>query len=145
MTTRPSSDSVARRDFVKLTSAGMVAAATSLSATPSFGKGANDKLIVGLIGCGGRGTHDAGLFKNTSNVELKYVCDVDDARRAAAAEKLGVNSTGAVSDMRRILEDKEVDAVIVGTPDHWHSLAAILACDAGKHVYVEKPISHNIR
>ena len=63
----------------------------------------------------------------------------------AVADKLGVETSRAVGDMRKVLDNKSVDAVIVGTPDHWHSPAAILACDAGKHVYVEKPISHNIR
>ena len=67
------------------------------------------------------------------------------ARRFSAAKTLGVDSSRAVSDMRRVLDDKAVDAVLVATPDHWHSPASILACDAGKHVYVEKPISHNIR
>ena len=89
--------------------------------------------------------HDAGLFKKTPNVEVAYVSDVDDSRRQAAAEKFGVDSRHSVQDLRRILDDKSVDAVVIATPDHWHSLAAILACDAGKHVYVEKPISHNIR
>jgi predicted dehydrogenase len=100
---------------------------------------------VGLIGCGGRGIHDAGLFRDTTNVELAYVCDVDENRRRAAAHELGVPSSRAVSDLRRVLDDKSLDAVIVATPDHWHSPASILACDALKHVYVEKPISHNIR
>src|SRR4029077_20343339 len=74
-----------------------------------------------------------------------YICDVDEARRQKAAQALGVDSRRAVSDLRKILDDKSVDAVIVATPDHWHSPAAILAVNAGKHVYVEKPISHNIR
>ena len=64
---------------------------------------------------------------------------------ASGRKTLGVDSNRAVADMRQMLDDKSVDAVIVATPDHWHSPASILACDAGKHVYVEKPISHNIR
>jgi predicted dehydrogenase len=105
----------------------------------------NDKLLVGLVGCGGRGVHDAGLFQNVPNVEVAYVCDVDEERCRSAAKSLGVDSGRAVNDMRRLLDDRSIDAVIVATPDHWHSPASILACDAGKHVYVEKPISHNIR
>jgi predicted dehydrogenase len=85
------------------------------------------------------------LFKQTPNVEVAYVSDVDESRRNSAAEKFGVASNRSVHDLRRMLDDKSVDVVIVATPDHWHSIAAILACDAGKHVYVEKPISHNIR
>src|SRR5688572_2593386 len=132
-----------RRDFLKASSAGVLAAA-ALHAAPASAA-ANDKLVVGLIGCGGRGQHDAGLFRSMPNVEVAYVCDVDDNRRGNAAKSFAVQSARAVSDLRRVLDDKAVDAVIVTTPDHWHSLAAILACDAGKHVYVEKPISHNIR
>jgi predicted dehydrogenase len=123
----------------------MIAAATLGSTRALAAASTNDKLIVGLIGCGGRGVHDAGLFKNTASVELAYVCDVDESRRNAAAKSLEVDSKNAVADLRRILDDKSVDAVIVATPDHWHSPASILACDAGKHVYVEKPISHNLR
>jgi predicted dehydrogenase len=138
-------DDASRREFLKRTAAAVAAAAATEAATSRAAKSANDKLVVGLVGCGGRGTHDADLFRKTPNVELKYVCDVDEGRRHATAQKLGVDSKNAVSDMRRILDDKSVDIVVVGTPDHWHSPAAILACDAGKHVYVEKPISHNIR
>jgi predicted dehydrogenase len=134
-----------RRTFLAQSSA-TVAAATALAAgRRAVAAGANDKLVVGLIGCGGRGLHDAGLFRNTPNVNVAYVCDVDKRRLAAGAKEFNLESSHAVDDMRRVLDDKNVDAVIVATPDHWHSPAAILACDAGKHVYVEKPISHNIR
>jgi predicted dehydrogenase len=133
-----------RREFLELSAAGVAASAASMAQTSSA-QNANNKLIVGLIGCGGRGRHDAGLFKQTPNVELAYICDVDDSRRGKAAEELGVKSSRSVADLRKVLDDKSVDAVIIATPDHWHSPAAILACNAGKHVYVEKPISHNIR
>ena len=105
----------------------------------------NQKLVVGLIGCGGRGVHDAGLFRKIPNVDVAWVCDVDERRRLEAARSLDVEPQRAVSDLRRILDEKAVDIVIVATPDHWHTPAAILASEAGKHVYVEKPISHNVR
>ena len=134
-----------RRDFVKLSSAG-IAAVTALGASQAQSpRGANDKLVIALIGCGGRGMSDATRFSELPNVEVAAVCDVDDARRGAAAKSLNVAAGKAFSDMRQVLDDKSIDAVIVATPDHWHSPASILACDAGKHVYVEKPISHNIR
>ena len=132
-----------RREFLEATSAGL--AAGLATSTASASQAPSDKLVVALVGCGGRGTHDAGLFKNTPNVELAYVCDVDATRREAAAKSLGVPASRAIADMRKALDDKSVDVVIVATPDHWHSPASILACDAGKHVYVEKPISHNVR
>ena len=137
----PSTD---RRKFLKATAGGLVAA-TVLSSASAAAKGASDRLLVGLIGCGGRGTHDAQLFKSNPNVEIAYVCDCDQQRLALAAKGFGVPAKGVISDMRRMLDDKSLDAVLVTTPDHWHSPASILACQAGKHVYVEKPISHNIR
>ncbi|HEY2412181.1 MAG TPA: Gfo/Idh/MocA family oxidoreductase [Pirellulaceae bacterium] len=132
-----------RRHFLLQSAA--TSAAFAASAPKTFAQSASSKITVGLIGCGGRGTHDGGLFKNTPNVELAYVCDVDESRRGETAKKLGINSSRVVGDLRKILDDKSVDAVCIATPDHWHSPAAILAVDAGKHVYVEKPISHNIR
>jgi predicted dehydrogenase len=132
-----------RRDFLKAASAAV--AATAISAAPAVAKSKNDKLRVALIGCGGRGRHVAAKFANTKNVKVVGVCDVDEERRGQVAQELGLSSDGIYTDMRRVLDDKSIDAVIVATPDHWHSLASILACDAGKHVYVEKPISHNIR
>lgn len=138
-------DTLNRRDFVKLSSAGIATASALGGSTSRAARGANDKLVVALIGCGGRGTGDAGQFRKLPNVEVGYVCDVDANRLASAAKTFNITAGKAVNDLRRVLDDKSVDAVIVATPDHWHALAAILACDAGKHVYVEKPISHNIR
>jgi predicted dehydrogenase len=139
------SENTDRRQFLGFASAGVTAAAALSNPQSGRAGGPNDKLVVGLIGCGGRGAHDAGLFNHVPNVEVAFVCDVDQNRRDSVAKSLGVTSARTVSDMRRILDDKSVHAVIVTTPDHWHSPASILACDAGKHVYVEKPISHNIR
>jgi predicted dehydrogenase len=136
-----------RRDFLKdsSTAAALIAASTVATRQASAKLGPNDKITVALIGCGGRGTGDAQRFKATPNVELKYVCDVDASRREAAAKGFGIPSSNAFDDMRKVLDNKTIDAVIIATPDHWHSPAAILACEAGKHVYVEKPISHNLR
>lgn len=133
-----------RRQFLQAASTAAAAAFVS-PARSTAANSANGQLLVALVGCGSRGTHDAGLFQHTPNVKLAYVCDVDATRRQAAAQKLGLDSTQVVDDMRRVLDDKAVDIVLVTTPDHWHSPAAILACEAGKHVYVEKPISHNVR
>ena len=134
-----------RRDFMERAAAGVIATAAVSSARSAAAPSANEKLVVGLVGCGGRGTHVSGLFNKVSNAEVAYVCDVDERRRGSLAEKLNIDATRAVSDIRRLLDNKAIDALIVATPDHWHALASILACDAGKHVYVEKPISHNIR
>lgn len=131
-----------RRGFIQTAAAAGVAVSASSVLRAA---GANERIVVGLIGCGGRGGHDAGLFKNVKNVEIAWVCDPDEGRRAKTAEKFGISAGKSVTDMRKLLDDKSVDAVIVTTPDHWHSPAAILACDAGKHVYVEKPCSHNVR
>src|SRR5207249_4019164 len=104
-----------------------VVAAAALAGVGSAGAAAaGGKLVIGLIGCGGRGVHDAGLFQSATSVDLAYVCDVDEGRRLAAAKRLGIDSSRAVADLRKILDDKAVDAVIVATPDHWHAPAAIL-------------------
>ena len=138
-------DDSGRRGFLRLSAGAVAAAATLGRSAPASANSANDKLVVGLIGCGGRGRHDAALFNKVANVEVGWICDVDESRRQLAARELGVSAGGVASDLRRLLDEKSIDAVLIATPDHWHSPAAILACDAGKHVYVEKPISHNIR
>ena len=119
-----------RREFLEHTSAAAIAAAALSPGHARADVSPNDKLAVALIGCGGRGQHDAGLFKDVPGVELKYVCDVDEGRRLSAAKSLGVDASRAMPDMRKVLDDKSLTAVIVATPDHWHSPAAILASEA---------------
>ncbi len=116
--------------------------------TTARAAGANERLIVGVIGPGGMGSNHVRLLSQNKQVDVAWVCDVDELRRGKAAETVQKNSgrtPKAVKDLRQVLDDKSVDAVWIATPDHWHAPATILACDAGKHVYVEKPCSHNIR
>ncbi len=138
-----------RREFFKQAGQGAAAAATALAISgAAHARGANEQLVVGVIGPGGMGSHHVDLLAKNKQVRLAYVCDVDETRLAAAAattEKLSGSKPQAVKDLRRVLDDKSVDAVWIATPDHWHGPATILACDAGKHVYVEKPCAHNIR
>ncbi len=111
-------------------------------------KGNNDTLVVGLIGAGGQGTRLILEVANLNeNVRVKYICDVDDTRGGRAIselEKIQNFKPIRVRDMRKVFDDKEVDAVLIATPEHWHGLATIWACQAGKDVYVEKCISHSI-
>ena len=130
-----------RRHFIQ--KSGMVAGATAFSlAASTKAAGTNERLRVGLIGCGGRGPYDATVFAERDDVEIAYVADPHQHRLAEAAKKF--SAAKPVDDFRRILDDKTIDAVINATPVHWHAPATILACDAGKHVYVEKPCSHNL-
>ena len=134
-----------RRNFLKSVGAGAV----GLTMTHETARAAaNDELTVAVIGPGGMGTSHTNLLAARKDVRVKYVCDVDQQRLAKAAE--AVRSTSgkapqAVNDMRVVFDDEQVDAVFIATPDHWHAPASILALDAGKHVYVEKPCCHNIR
>lgn len=100
------------------------------------------------MGTGGRGSSLARSFAALEGTRIRYVCDVDRRRRAESRTEVGeIQETApeAVGDFRRALEDTEVDALVVATPDHWHVPAALLALTAGKHVYLEKPCSHNPR
>jgi len=107
--------------------------------------GANDRIAVALIGCGGQGRADLNKMIRIKNVECVALCDVDDdqaARESKMIEDAGFRKPSvSTRDFRKILEMKEVDAVVIGTPDHWHALPTIMACQAGKDVYVEKPLS----
>ena len=108
----------------------------------------NDKVVLALIGAGGYGTYLILEAVNAGeNILIKYVCDVDDTRGGRAIfeiEKIQGFKPISVRDMRRVLDDSEVDGVFIATPEHWHALATIWACQAGKDVYVEKTVSHNI-
>jgi predicted dehydrogenase len=130
-----------RRSFLQRTTA-KSAAATALAWTGGLNAaGANKRVTVGLIGCGGQG---AGLARAFSKIaQVAYVCDPDPAQRRRVHAEVGAQHS--VEDLRRVLDDPAVDAVVIATPDHWHAPAAILACEAGKHVYVEKPQSHNLQ
>ena len=138
---------VNRRQFLRhsgklgLGAAGLtlLADARSVRGTP-----ANEKVTLGFVGTGGRGTNLLHDFLQRPDCRALYVADVDIHRAEAAAslQKSG-GSPKAVQDFRSILDDKRVDAIVIATPDHWHALATIWACQAGKDVYVEKPPTHN--
>ncbi len=131
-----------RRKFLQTTSAVTSGVAVAASARPGQSAASADgRLVLGIIGCGGRGSGLAKSFASMS--DIAYVCDPDRSRCESLRE--AVQAKAAVTDLRRVLDDKSVDAVVIATPDHWHAPAAILACQAGKHVYVEKPCSHNLR
>ena len=122
----------------------LTAAALASTAAPAFSSSAPRMIKAALIGCGGRGQTLIDAFAKLPDVGFKWLCEVDEARRNAAQRRLG-NEVRATGDLRHVLEDEEVNTVIIATPDHWHAPAAILACEAGKHVYVEKPCSHTVR
>ncbi len=135
--------------------AGMISMAPAgVSCTNLF----NNKLVVGLVGCRGQGFANLREFIALEDVEIKALCDVDQNvlnERAKNVEKLLADKETAgfkvtfkkpelYGDYRKLLEDKEIDAVIIGTPDHWHTLIAIEAMEAGKHIYVEKPLANTL-
>lgn len=110
------------------------------------GKGdANEKLVVGLIGCGGMGLYNMEDFKRSPLVQMAAVCDVDSKRVAEAAQKAGGSGIAQYKDYRQLLDRKDINVVICATPDHWHGLVGTAALQAGKDLYCEKPLTHNIR
>lgn len=132
-----------RRNFLK-TSIGAVAM-TALSRKNIIG--ANEKVILGIMGVGGRGTDLVRHFTKRQDIKMKYICDTDSRRFGTAAEVV-VKAHGYkpeyLQDFRKMLADPEIDAVINATPQHWHGLGTIMACQAGKDVYVEKPGTSSI-
>ena len=135
-----------RRTFLKQAAAAAVIPMTA--ASQSRIAGANRRIRVGLIGCGGMGGGDLRDFLRVGNTECVALCDVDDTQTAKMKEMVGkgFNQTPALltRDFRRLIEQKDIDAVIVATPDHWHAIPTIMACQAEKDVYVEKPLSLSI-
>src|SRR6185503_1211225 len=130
-----------RRKFIQQTATALAATSTLGLPTRSRAAGANERVIIGVVGPGGMGSNLLNSFVEQKDVEIAYVCDADSNRMGKAAQTVEKKSGKAPKqekDMRRVFEDKAVDAVIIATPDHWHAPATILACEAGKHVYVEK-------
>ena len=133
-----------RRTFLKTTAVAAATVATASSANKVLG--ANDRVRVAVIGVRGRGWDHVKGYHPIPNVEISHFCDVDEnvlRKRLNDAEKLGVPKPQTVVDVRKLLEDKNVDAVSIATPNHWHSLIGIWAAQAGKDIYIEKPCSHN--
>ena len=109
--------------------------------------GANDRIHVGVVGIGGRGREHVRLYSTIEGAQVTAICDVNQAARErvqANIEKAGGVKALEFSDMRELFGSNAIDAVSIATPNHWHALACIWACEAGKDVYVEKPASHNI-
>lgn len=127
-----------RRNFVKTSGLGL----TALSASRVLG--ANDRLNIGLIGCGGRGRGVARSMREAPNVAYTAVADVYKTNGEIAREWAGSDAK-FFQDFRKLLDLKDLDAVHIATPDHWHAIISILACQAGKDVYVEKPTSLTVR
>jgi len=139
---------ISRRRFLEesLLSAAAAGAASHVLAGESPSTSPNEKLSVAVIGVRGRGGDHARFFASRPDCQITYVCDADRDVGAGAAQKFAQDGREPkfVTDMRQIFDDKSVDIVSIATPNHWHSLAAIWAMQAGKDVYVEKPISHNV-
>jgi len=140
------STAINRRYFLQRTAAtGLALGALSMPLRARGADAANDTVVVGVMGMG-RGLSLAGGFEKQSNCSVKYVCDTDAGRAnqgAVAIEKIKKNKPQVVADFRRILDDPEVNVLVCAAPNHWHAPATIFATRAGKHVYVEKPCSHN--
>ena len=139
-----------RRDFIKTSLAGSAGLLFSSYAfgTPQYPiKGANDRINVGVIGVGGHGRTHISAYKNQpDDVRIVALCDCDSAyldRELALLENDNIKALG-YKDLRKLYENKDIDAVSIIIPNYWHALATVWACQAGKHVCVEKPVSHNI-
>ncbi len=150
---------ISRRDFASRLGAAAAGIAVGgellgerLQAAPAVGSrilGANDRVVVASIGVHGQGNAVKRGFAQLANVEVKTLCDIDanlapERVHDPALKDVASYRPGFVQDLHRVLDDRDVDAVIIATPNHWHALATILAVQAGKHVYVEKPSSHTV-
>ena len=136
-----------RRQFLKTLAA---AATVTIAGTKSTGRvlGANETIRLGVTGINGRGTSHIHEFAGMSGVQVTYLIDPDSRIHEARARQVrsrGGNTPRTVQDIRVALQDRNLDAVSVATPNHWHTLVTVWAAQAGKHVYVEKPCSHNVK
>lgn len=138
-----------RRDLLKAALLGGLVAPEHLAATrrqtgESRRPSPNDRIGIGMIGVGNFGTLNLRQFMSNPDVEIVTVCDASEPAMKRAASLTG-GRVRSVPDYRRVLEDRDVDAVVITTPEHWHAIMCIDACEAGKDVYVEKPAAHHIR
>ncbi len=140
-----------RRDFLKGSAqvAGIVGLTTTRAQAQKVEKAPpSERVVVGVMGVRGRGRGLAQGFASLPNAEVAYLCDVDDSvvpPALKAVTERQEREPKVVKDFRRILDDKDVHALVIATPDHWHAVATVFACQADKDVYVEKPVSHNVR
>ncbi|HEX7362040.1 MAG TPA: Gfo/Idh/MocA family oxidoreductase [Bryobacteraceae bacterium] len=141
-------ESINRRDFMSIGTSTLTAlGATAVAAAPDKALGANDRVRVAICGLHGRGGDHLRNFSKIPNVQIAALCDVDQnvlRKRLAQMDKMGLPKPITYTDVRKLLENKSIDAVSVATSNHWHALITIWACQAGKDVYVEKPCSHNL-
>jgi len=134
-----------RRSFLATSAAGAASVAAPYF-VPASAFGANERIVTGHIGVGGQGRGNLGRFMGKSTVQAAAVCDVDAGRAAKAAKSVEgrYGKCEVFGDYRKLLERDDIDAVVISTPDHWHALPTIHACQAGKDVYVEKPLTLTI-
>src|ERR1700722_6395589 len=136
---------IERREFLQTSGKAITVGAASLALGGKI-LGANDRVRVAICGVRGRGNDHIHGYEHVPGVDIAALCDVDESvlsQRLGDIEKLGLAKPKGYGDVRKLLEDKDIDAISIATPNHWHSLIAIWACQAGKDVYVEKPCSHN--
>jgi predicted dehydrogenase len=138
-----------RRTFISTTGAAVAGTFLSHPAVSSVSKAiaANDKINIGVIGCNGMGWSNTNSLLKIKEVDLVGICDVDAnviRNRMSDHSKLRKNTPATYSDYRQLLNNKNIDAVVIGTPDHWHCKIMVDAVKAGKHVYVEKPVANTI-
>ena len=142
-------DKIDRRTFLKTSSAAGVTLGLAQLASPlraAHPKSAMNTVRVAAVGTNSRGNKLAGVFAQVPGVQITHVCDPDDeamAKGIKTVESLGQKAPQGVKDFRTLLDNPDIDAFFIATPDHWHAPAAIMAMQAGKHVYLEKPISHS--
>jgi len=125
-----------RRDFTKT----LVLASASTALSPSHSAEAHNRVRLGFIGLGNRGDQVLDAFLKHADAEVAAICDLSEAYMDHAAQKAGT-APKRFKDYRQLLEQKDIDAVVIATPDHWHAIQTVEACQAGKDVYVEKPLS----
>jgi len=139
---------ITRRSFLNKSTSTLAGGSAAFQTIRARAASPNEKFVIACMGIRGRGGILLHGFAEMSEVDVAAICDVDTRLfepHLARVEQRQRKRPKTVTDFRRILDDKSIDALVIGTPDHWHALPTILACQAGKHVYVEKPASHNIR